>query len=163
MAILVSSGSKLDLPFLELMLHQAVHWRGVEDPALDQGPALAERQKLLEDWGREGDTAVIAEQASRPVGAAWYRFWTDGDHSYGYLSSEIPELAIGVVRHYRRQGLGRRLIDALLEEAARQAVGQVSLSVERDNPALSLYRAAGFRVAAVVGNAYTMVADTRRS
>ncbi len=56
-------------------------------------------------------------------------------------------------------GIGRRLMERLLSDVARAGTERVSLSVERDNPALHLYETLGFKVIGTVGNAYTMVAS----
>ena len=68
---------------------------------------------LLDDWVSQGDTAVIAVSEYRQmVGAAWYRFWNNDLHSYGYVSPEIPELGIAVRREFRSMGIGHQLLDA---------------------------------------------------
>ena len=55
-------------------------------------------------------------------------------------------LTIGVVPEARRQGLGQRLLDALLAEAGRRGAAAVFLEVRVDNEAaLELYRRNGFR------------------
>lgn len=150
-----------DLPFLSQMLFEAFFWRPTQPrPDFSEfAHTNPEYQKLLADWGRPGDTALIAEIYNRPVGAAWYRYWSDAVHSYGYVNAETPELGIGVKRRWRRQGIGRALLRALLSEAARQGVRQISLSVEPDNPARRLYESEGFDLISQAGGAWTMVAS----
>ena len=78
----------------------------------------------------DGDAAVIAcNEDDLPVGAAWYRFWGTEQHSYGYISSQIPELAIAVRPDERGLGIGHQLMNAILELAASQGIDQISLSV----------------------------------
>ena len=150
-----------DLPFLRRMLYEAAYWRGEKRPRLEDALSHPELSKLLENWGRAGDIAVIAEANGHCLGAAWLRLWTEGNHSFGYLSPDIPELGVGVAAAYRNMGIGRRLVEQLLLEAARAGIKQVSLSVEQDNPALHLYTSLGFKTVLVVGNANTMVVDAR--
>ena len=159
MSVRVRSSESKDLPFLRQMLYEAAYWRGGIRPDFEVGLSTPEFRKLLADWGRDGDLAVVAEDASQPVGAARLRFWDDRDHSFGYVSSDVPELGIGVVETYRNMGIGRRLMERLLSDVAHAGTERVSLSVERDNPALHLYEALGFKVIGTVGNAYTMVAS----
>ena len=162
----IRDASPGDVPFLRAMLYEAAYWRP-ETPRPDIDAALAQPHlaKLLEEWGtRPGDTAVIAvAQDGTPTGAAWYRFWTDADHSYGYVDELTPEIGIGVVREYRRQGIGRALLRALLDRALASGLQRVSLSVETDNPAQHLYTALGFQTIGTLGTAYTMIADVPRS
>ena len=115
-------------------------------PHLKKGWRAIDLIYLLEDWGREGDTAVVAvSEDNQKIGAAWYRFWWPDKHSYGYISPEIPELAIAVRAEFRGMGIGHLLLDSLLKIAASQGIKKVSLSVEVENPALNLYRQHGFQ------------------
>ena len=160
--IVTRPGTSQDIHFLKEMLFEAAYWRpDQERPSLENGLARPDLVYLLEDWGRDGDTAVIALiQGSQRVGAAWYRFWEPEQHSYGYVSSEIPEAAIAVCEAYRGLGIGHLLIEALLKTAAETGIEKVSLSVEVDNPALNLYQQHGFKPVGKTGNSWTMVAIT---
>ena len=156
----IRPASAADLPFLREMLFEAGFWRpGAARPALEEGLARPDLAKLLAGWGRPGDAGVVAESAGGPpLGAAWYRFWSEADHSYGFVSPGVPELGIAVRAEARGSGVGEQLLRALLEEAARRGVPELSLSVERDNPAARLYERVGFRQVGVRGGALTMVA-----
>lgn len=160
--ISIRPGTHQDIQFLQEMLFEAAFWRpDQERPSLEIGLARPDLFLLMEGWGRDGDTAVIAlNQVGQRVGAAWYRFWEPEHHSYGYVSTEIPELAIAVRGNHRRIGVGHLLIDALLNTAADNGIVKVSLSVEVDNPAMKLYLGHGFKKIAQVENAWTMVAQT---
>ena len=96
------------------------------------------------------------------VGAAWLRFWSAEEHSYGFVAPEVPELGLAVRAELRGRGLGTRLLGALRERAAAAGIRQLSLSVELENPALRLYERCGFRRVGRVGGAFTLVADVRR-
>jgi ribosomal protein S18 acetylase RimI-like enzyme len=153
-----------DVPLLREMLFEAAFWReAAPRPAPEEGLARPDLAKLLAGWGRAGDAAVVAEaQSGFGVGAAWYRFWSAENHSYGFVAPEIPELGLAVRSEQRRHGIGSRLLQALLAEAARADIRQLSLSVELENPALRLYERSGFKRVGRVGGAWTMVADVRR-
>jgi len=156
----VRLGEPGDVGFLRTMLFEAAYWRTPANrPALDAGLAHPELAKLLRGWGsRQGDTSVVAfAPDGRHLGAAWYRFWTDSSHSYGYVDPTTPEIAIGVAPEARRRGVGRALLEALITQARLDGVPALSLSVERDNGALKLYKHLGFRPVATVGNSYTML------
>ncbi len=163
MEIVVREGTPQDLPFLHEMLFEAAFWRSdAVRPPRHEGLGQPEIAKLLAGWGRAGDTAVIAETArNRSGGAAWYRFWSDSDHSYGYVSADIPELGIAVMPGWRRRGLGEVLLKALGTLAADRGIARLSLSVAEDNPARHLYVKHGFEQVSSVGDAWTMVASTQ--
>lgn len=145
------------------MLFEAAYWRaGQERPALEEGLSRPDLVYLLANWGREGDTAVVAiTKDDDLLGAAWYRFWGPRLHSYGYVAPEIPELAIAVRAEFRGQGIGSQLIEVILEVAASQSVENLSLSVEIENPALNLYLQHGFRPIQKNRGDWVMVAKTK--
>ena len=58
-------------------------------------------------------------------------------------ADEIRVLDIALFPAFRRRGLGRALLEALVAEADAQGL-RMSLHVERNNPALALYRQLGF-------------------
>ena len=87
MSIRIRSSTSKDVPFLQKMLYEAAYWRGGDRPGIEVGLSTSELSKLLADWGRDGDLAVVAEDESKPVGAAWLRFWDDQNHSWFFRIS----------------------------------------------------------------------------
>jgi GNAT superfamily N-acetyltransferase len=73
--------------------------------------------RYTENWGREGDVAVIAMEGGHRLGAAWLRLFPASAPGYGFVDEQTPELTISVVPSRRRHGLGQELLDALLERA----------------------------------------------
>lgn len=59
----------------------------------------------------------------------------------------VGVLALGVHPEHRRRGVGRALLAALLDRAARAQLLRVELQVRADNaPAIALYTQAGFQI-----------------
>jgi ribosomal-protein-alanine N-acetyltransferase len=85
----------------------------------------------------------------------WYLVALDGDELLGYAGLCVyPDAAwvqnIAVRRSAQGTGLGTRLLDALLAEAAHRGAPQVALEVAADNPvARHLYERRGFAVTGV--------------
>lgn len=112
--------------------------------------ALPAHRKYLEAWGRAGDHAVVAlDRATRPLGAAWYRCFPEDAAGYGFVATNIPELSVAVVADMRGKGVGGALIARLMLRARAEGFGALSLSVDRSNPALSLYERLGFHDAGI--------------
>lgn len=155
-----------DAEFLLDMLLEAVNWTGEERVSRKQ--LLRDRRlaHYVAGWQREGDLGVIAVDLGGPgglqipVGAAWLRRFTRSNRGFGYIADDIPELSMGVVPAHRGRGIGRGLLRTIATRAQDAGIRAISLSVEKKNPAVSLYTAAGFR-AVDVGTEPERDADTQ--
>jgi GNAT superfamily N-acetyltransferase len=149
-----------DERFLQEMLVQAAGWRADTSP-LSVEAALASPHLALyiEGWGRPGDAGVIAEEDEQPLGAAWYRLFTEAERGYGFIDATVPELTLAVVEAARGRGVGTSLLGVLASRAHAEGHDAISLSIEEDNPALPLYERFGFVRVGRVGNAWTMRLD----
>jgi ribosomal protein S18 acetylase RimI-like enzyme len=134
----IRRGSAADVPFMRSMLAHAYAWRV---NAFEADIPLA---RYVDNWGRDGDVAVIAHETGNRVGAAWLRLFRASEPGYGFVDEQTPELSIAVVPSRRRHGLGQELMDALVEAAREAGRTAVSLSVEADSPAVSFYARNGF-------------------
>lgn len=155
--VAVRSATAQDASFLAEMLAVAANWRpGVRPRSVEAVLTDPSFGHYVEGWPMEGDFGVVAE-APDPVGAAWWRFFRRDDPGFGYVDDAIPEISVGVVPNRRGRGVGRAMLDALIDEALRHQLRGICLSVEPDNPALRLYERVGFQVLERAGGAVTMV------
>ena len=146
-----------DLPFLATMLGEAAVWRPDKPtPTADEVMADPRYAMYLAGWPRQGDHGLVAEQDG-PVGAAWYRTYTEANHGYGFVAEDVPELSIAVIASRRHEGLGRRLLGDLIAASLAQGYSAMSLSVREENPARGLYESAGFVLIEKHGTSWTMV------
>ncbi len=145
------------------MLGEAAVWRPDKPmPTGDEALADPRYAMYLAGWPRPGDCGLVAEDDG-PVGAAWYRTYTEASHGYGFVAEEIPELSIAVVASRRQEGIGRRLLVDLIAASVAQGHAALSLSVSEDNPARGLYASVGFVLADRHGGSWTMVRHADRS
>jgi GNAT superfamily N-acetyltransferase len=146
-----------DTAFLRDMLAVAADWRPDAPQRsvakIMRDPALAH---YLTGWQSDRDAGFIAED-ERPLGAAWWRFFTANHPGYGFINEATPEVSIGVCEEARGQGLGTLLLETLVAEARLLRLPALSLSVEPDNPASRLYERLGFVAVDRLGGAVTMV------
>ena len=104
----------------------------IEDEAL---------QVYVRDFGKKpDDRCLVAEVDGMIVGAVWTRIMDD----YGHIDDQTPSLAISLYREYRNQGIGTQLMRRMLERLRADGYKGVSLSVQKANYALQLYRKLGF-------------------
>jgi GNAT superfamily N-acetyltransferase len=139
----IRPATKDDVAFLRKMMYEAARW----NPDWPREPieeVLADPMMLRyhHAWGRDGDGGVIAEIDGEPVGAAWYRLFTEREPGFGFVDESTPELTIAVVPGRRGGGLGGQLMEALLEHARDEGHTAISLSAEADHT--GLYERHGF-------------------
>lgn len=122
-----------------------------------------ELQKYTYNWGKPGDMAYAAEVDGKSIGLAWIRLFSSEDRGYGYIDDNTPELTISVKSGYRNQGIGMKLFDVLLEAAYNKGYQKISLSVDRRNKAVSLYKKIGFEIVRKNKTDYIMVKNINSS
>lgn len=150
-----------DVEFLQKMLYEATRW----NPDWPREPIeefLAEPmlKRYHEAWGRPGDAGVIAELDGVPVGAAWYRLFTEEAPGYGFVDPKIPEIGIAVEPLHRRKGIGGTLLRALMVQAREEGFQALSLSVAVHNRSRMMYQRVGFeRVSEDDSGSWIMVAN----
>ena len=152
-----------DFTFLATMLGEAAVWRPDKPtPTADQVLADPRYARYLAGWPRRGDYGLVAEQGG-PVGAAWYRTFTEASHGYGFVAAGIPELSIAVIASRRQEGIGRRLLVDLINAGVGQGYPTLSLSVREENPARALYESVGFVCVRKHGSSWTMIRHAAHS
>ena len=116
---------------------------GVEPPARD----IVERPELriyYEYFGSgAADHCLVAEAEGNVVGAVWTRIMKD----YGHVDDETPSFAISLIPEYRERGIGTRLMREMLLLLKEQGYKRTSLSVQKANYAVRMYKKAGFEIA----------------
>ena len=115
-----------------------------------QSPEL---QVYIRDFGSSRhDSALVAEMNGDIIGAVWVRIMDD----YGHIDDEMPSLAISVLRPFRKSGIGTALLNAMIERKKADGYSGLSLSVQKENYAVDMYRKAGFHVALENEDEYIM-------
>lgn len=145
-----------EYPFLREMFYTAIHVRTGETPppkSIIDKPALA---KYIANWGRSDDIAFVAEKDNQLVGAVWCRLLKASEKGYGYINDQTPELSLAIHANFRNRGLGTQLMQNAFEALIAKGFKQVSLSVDQDNKAVSLYKRLGFELVEEAETAFTM-------
>lgn len=165
MNINIRQYKKPDYNFLREMLFEAVFWRKKEHerPPFEEGLNYDGVKNALEDWqNRAGDAALIAEIDAVPVGAVWYRFFTEDNNIRGYYDNTVPVIVIGVHKNHRHKGIGGKMMQAIFDHAQKQDIDKLSLCVSKDNYAINLYKQQGFAEHIDIGDSWIMVKVTSK-
>ena len=142
-----------EYPILADFLYEAIFIpEGMEKPpkSIIEQPEL---QVYIADFGKEDDWCLVAEVKEKIVGAAWVRIMDD----YGHIDDRTPSLAISLYKEYRNLGIGTALMGTMLQFLKDKGYKQTSLSVQKENYAVDMYRKAGFEMVSENDEEYIMV------
>ncbi|MDR2130242.1 MAG: GNAT family N-acetyltransferase [Odoribacteraceae bacterium] len=148
-----------DRPLLEELLYEAIFQPEGAEPLPRDIIQKPEIDVYIRDFGnRRGDFCLFAELNGKTVGGAWLRILDGEIKGYGHIDSQTPELAIAVFKRYRRLGIGRGLMNNITDLTFNsRGYNQISLSVNKANQAVNMYRKSGFEVVKECGQDYIMV------
>ena len=151
-----------DCPFLRQMLYEAIFIpEGETKPPLTilDAPELS---KYVSGWKRIDDVGFIAEIECEALGAAWARLFENADTGgYGFVDDETPELCLAISEKFRGIGVGTALMQALIEELKVLGYKKLSLSVDKANRAVTLYKRLEFKVIKEQETNFLMMKDLR--
>ena len=132
-----------EYPMLNDFLYEAIFIPdGIEPPPRNiiTSPEL---QIYVDRFGElKDDFALVAEVEKKVVGAVWVRIMND----YGHIDDKTPSLAISLYKEYRGQGIGTDMMKEMLSLLKAQGDKRVSLSVQKTNYAVEMYRKIGFDI-----------------
>jgi ribosomal protein S18 acetylase RimI-like enzyme len=150
-----------DIPFLWEMLFESLFVPEGKQPfnkEIIHEPFIS---KYVEGWGREGDFGFIAiTNDGKSIGSITARYFNEKNKGFGFVSNDVPEIGMALLKEYRRQGIGTALLNTLFKEATEKKIKRLSLSVDPINKgALKLYQRFGFKETGMTGTSITMITD----
>ena len=144
-----------DYPLLEEFLYQAVFVPEGAPPFPRSIVSKPEISIYIDGFGSKSDFGFVAEQGTQVIGIAWARTI----QAFGFVDDDTPELALSVLPGYRGQGIGTQLLTRLLGILNERGYERVSLSVQKENPAVKLYQRLGFRTVRETQDDYIMLKE----
>ncbi len=142
-----------EYPILSDFLYEAIFIpKGMKKPkkSIIEQPEL---QVYIADFGKADDWCLVAESNGKIVGAVWVRIMND----YGHIDDETPSFAISLYEEYRHLGIGTALMRAMLQFLKDKGYKQTSLSVQKANYAVNMYKKVGFVVVDENEEEYIMI------
>ena len=111
-------------------------------------------QVYVSDFGKQPDDyCLVCDCDGKIVGAIWVRIMDD----YGHIDNATPSLAMSLYKEYRGRGFGTKMMEDMLGLLQKKGYAKVSLSVQKANYALRMYKKAGFEIVADHGEEVLMV------
>lgn len=148
---------KTEYSLLRDFLYDAIYQRDHKHPLPKEIVDQPELSVYIEGFGKTDDNCLVAEVDGRPVGAVWTRILSGPVKGFGSIDGSTPELAISLCEQYRGSGIGTALMKRMLQLLREKGYTQVSLSVQKDNRAVSLYQKVGFEPFAELEEEYLML------
>lgn len=143
---------KSEYPMLNDFLYEAIFIPQGEQAPLRSIINTPPLQVYVSGFGcQEHDRALVAEVDGKVVGAVWVRIMED----YGHVDDRTPSVAISLYKEYRGYGIGTAMMKEMLSVLKKCGYEQVSLSVQKANYAVKMYRKLGFEI--IIGNGCTGV------
>lgn len=143
-----------EVEVLDTFLYEAIFIpEGIEAPSKDiiEQPEL---QVYIDEFGnKQGDICFVAEIDNTIIGAVWVRIMND----YGHIDDATPSFAISLLKEYRGDGIGTKLMVQMLDELRKQGYEKASLAVQKMNYAVRMYKKVGFEVIDENEEEYIMV------
>ncbi|MCK5149083.1 GNAT family N-acetyltransferase [bacterium] len=108
---------------------------------------IPEIKNYIENFGqKKEDYCLVADYNNKIIGAVWVRILADEIKGYGYVNDETPEFAISLYQEYRNQGIGTQMMRKMISYLKNKGYCQTSLSVQKDNYAVKMYKKLGFKI-----------------
>lgn len=133
-----------EIVLLSDFLYEAIFQRDEENPIPRSIIERPEIQVFIQDFGKRDDHCLVAVVDGRIVGAVWARILVGEVKGFGNIDDFTPEFAISLYKEYRGKGIGKRLMDAMLDLLRDKGYSQASLAVQKDNYAAKMYEKLGF-------------------
>lgn len=143
--------------FLREMLYEAIYFSDENQKSPKSIVYEPHLSKYVDNFGRRGDVAFVLIVEDKLVGAIWARLFSATDKSYGFVDEKTPEFSMAIKKAYRNKSFGKQLMAKLFEKLKTDGFEKVSLSVDKRNRAVNLYRRCGFETIFEAGTAYTML------
>jgi len=159
MEYIIREMREAEYPLLKDFCYEAIftpEGEGLPPRTIVEHPSL---QVYYVGFGSEvHDRALVAEADGNLVGAVWVRIMND----YGHVDDETPSFAISMYKEYRGYGIGTKMMKRMLDILKNCGYEKASLSSQKANYAVKMYRNLGFEIIAENEEEYIMVYDLQR-
>jgi ribosomal protein S18 acetylase RimI-like enzyme len=144
--IIIREIEKAEISHLDSFLYEAIFIPEGQEKSNRDIINLPELSRYINNFGQINDFCLVAELQGKLIGAIWTRVFCESEKGFGFVDSKTPELIMSILKDYRQQGIGTKLLKAMIDKLTELDYEQVSLSVDKLNYALKLYKKFGFEI-----------------
>lgn len=145
-----------EIPHLETFLYEAIFQKEGQKKLPKDIIFEPTLYNYIKDFGKEDDHCLVEVMDNQLVGAVWTRILGGEPKGFGHIDNETPEFAISVLPGYRGQGIGKRLMEGMIQLLRDKGYQQTSLAVQKENYAAKLYQKVGFKIIKETDEEYVM-------
>lgn len=136
-----------DFPILESLLYEAIFQPEGVTPLPRDIIKSPEINVYIQDFGtKKGDLCLFACLDDKVVGGIWVRILDGEIKGFGNIDAETPEFVLAIFKEYRNMKIGTGLMLQIIDMLSNEGYRQVSLSVDKANYAIKMYKKFGFEV-----------------
>ena len=149
---------------LEDMLYESIYQADEKNPISREVINVPKVHIYIDNFGqKKDDYCLVADLNGQIIGAVWIRILADEIKGYGYVDDKTPEFAISLLKEYRKQGIGTRLMQRMISYLMVKDYNQTSLSVQKENYAVRMYQKLGFEIIDENNEDYLMLLKLRKT
>jgi len=147
-----------ELIHLKNFLYEAIYQPDKTNPVPREVIKIPKVSVYIDNFGKQKDDyCLVAESEGKLIGAVWVRILAGEIKGYGNIDDQTPEFAISLFEEYRNLGIGTRLMNAMIDYLRKNNYAQTSLSVNKENYAVRMYKNIGFEIIEENDEDYLMV------
>lgn len=136
-----------EIDILEDILYESVYQSDITNPIPREVTNVPEVRVYIEKLGqKKDDYCLVAKLNNQIIGAVWVRILANKIKGYGNVDNKTPEFVISLFKEYRKQGIGTLLMKKMISYLTEKGYNQASLSVEKENYAVRMYKNLGFEI-----------------
>lgn len=146
---------KEEYKLLEDFLYQAIYIPKNSSEVLPRSIIYTpDLWRTIDNFGKlKDDYCLAAEVSNKVVGAVWVRI----ADQYGHIDNSTPSFSISLYPEYRNKGIGTAMMKAMIDYLKSHDYARASLSVQKENYALKMYKSLGFEIIDENDEEYIMV------
>lgn len=136
-----------EIHILEDMLYESIYQTDKSKPIPRDVINIPKVRNYIKDFEQKaGDYCLVGEKNNEIIGAVWVRLFDGEIKGFGYINDKTPEFAIALYKKYRNQGIGTLMMQKMISYLKDKGYQQASLSVQKENYAVNLYKNLGFKI-----------------
>lgn len=160
--VLIREIRKNEIGELEDLLYEAIFQLDEANPIPRTILQVPEVYAYIKDFGtQKDDYCFVADFKEKIIGAVWVRIIAGEVKGYGNIDNKTPEFSISLLKKYRNKGIGTALMNRMIEHLTEKGYSQASLSVQKANYAVKLYKKNGFEIISDENGDYLMTLKLR--